>query len=450
MDTEHVSYPYDKTFQLKIIALAGRESKFLDQFSDVLNPDYLSTQISASVLRLILTYYSKYKLPPTLDAIRDMIASYCKRFTLDLPISEEMLKIAEQAYNIDLSDGDYVRDKVVEFGRNQAMRSAIIESAKMLQSGEDLDKVRNLVDKAHRVGLGIGGDGLEIFRSLKDLRNIVLSSDTYSKKVITGWPTLDKVTRGGLGAGELGVIVGGYGQGKSMLLVSLAATAAEQAVNTTYITHELSEVDVALRFASRLTGLTIDQILSEEYHTQFQAQVDRLTKFKHYLRVKYMHPNQVNALAIRSYISRIEAVDGISMGLLVNDYADKLLPIDTTSIGDSYLKMGRVFDDLATLGKDFRFPVWTASQYNREGVYNPAAGGTMIADSIQKLYNCDLAIMIQQSVDDRAQGKMRGWLEKDRRGRAMIYINWNVDYDRMLITESTPMPVSESTQVGNV
>ena len=59
--------------------------------------------------------------------------------------------------------------------------------------------------------------------------------------VSTGWIEMDKITKGGLGKGELGVGIAATGAGKSMALVHLGAAALKAGKNVVHYTLELTE-----------------------------------------------------------------------------------------------------------------------------------------------------------------------------------------------------------------
>lgn len=440
-------YTFGLEFQTKILAMAARDKKFLEYYGDILDPGYMSTSASCILMNLVKNYYNKYKGIPTLDATNELSNQYIRSMNIDSTTALEITGLIDKIYNIDLSDADYVRDKAVDFGKNQALRGAILDSAKFLHNGDaDPILVRSMIEKACNVGMGVGDYGLELFNSLEMLPKLAAQDVGFSHKVSTGWPTLDNAYKGGLGAGEIGIIIGGAGQGKSSLLVNLGAAAIENQTHVVYITHELSEVDVSLRFAARFTGMTIDEILNPAYYDEYVKAVTRVKKYKHYLRVKYMHPGRVTAASIRSYISRVEALDGVTTGLLCNDYADKLMPIprkdgNKDNGGSRYWDLGHIITDLIVLGKDYKFPVWTASQLNREGFFSGEARSDNTADSFQKIMDADLVVVLQQTRQEMQAGKARGWIDKARRGKSQIGINWDVDYAHMHIVETPPDPL---------
>ena len=75
---------------------------------------------------------------------------------------------------------------------------------------------------------------------------------TQSSRVTvkTGWDPIDELMDGGLGGGELGVVVAPAGIGKTWCLQSMGASAVKRGLNVVHYTLELNEAYVGLRFAT--------------------------------------------------------------------------------------------------------------------------------------------------------------------------------------------------------
>jgi hypothetical protein len=434
MTTSAEVYQFDTTFQVKILALACRDPKFLDLYVDVLDPMYFPMTVHQTLTRMAIHYHSTYHTNPSHEAMREMVAQYCRQFNLDRTSLGELEDSVEKIYRVELSDGDFVRDQMISFGQTQSMKMAIRDAAVQIQKGIDPLKVRNMVDNALRVGMGLGDRGLELFSGLKTFGNLARGADVNTGKVMTGWPTVDNSYYGGPGAGELCILCGGTGQGKSTGLVALTCHAARQGYAALYVTLELSEIDVVTRMIANLTGVEIPKILEEYDSPEFQQAIDELTKYQRYLRVKFLPPKRSSAATIRSYLSRMESQDNVKIRLLVVDYADKLSPTEK-AFGSTYIDMGNVYDELTNIAKDFRIPIWTASQLHREGQYKEESGIENISDSYMKAMNADLVLIIQQTREEKKAGIMRGWIDKARRGQDQVGLKWRVRYKVMQVEE---------------
>jgi predicted ATP-dependent serine protease len=69
----------------------------------------------------------------------------------------------------------------------------------------------------------------------------------------TGWKDIDQKLYGGMNRGEITFFAGGPGTGKSLFLQNLALNWVQMGLNVIYITLELSEELVGLRFDAMIT-----------------------------------------------------------------------------------------------------------------------------------------------------------------------------------------------------
>ena len=83
---------------------------------------------------------------------------------------------------------------------------------------------------------------------------------------------MDKITKGGLGKSELGVVIAPTGAGKSMALVHLGAQAIKAGLQVVHYTLELQQTVVASRYDSCLTGYPLNSLygLKDEIYEQIK------------------------------------------------------------------------------------------------------------------------------------------------------------------------------------
>jgi energy-coupling factor transporter ATP-binding protein EcfA2 len=321
-----------------------------------------------------------------------------------------------------------------------AIRQALIKAATIAQEFQDLDQLEPLFREALATGQGLGDYGLTL-DILPDLPSMYRES-IVSRKVRTGWPTLDQCLTGGLGGGEIGFICGATGQGKSTVLVNFAAVALETHVSVIYITHELSEMDVMARIAARL--LNFPEIEVRQGGPRYDEAVQHMVKYNRKLRVKYMNPGTSPA-AIRSYISRVSQMDGIYPGLVIDDYADELMRSDKKTYGSRYEDMGIITSELIVIAKDFKCPLWTASQLGRAGFYNENAGAENVSDSFQKVMKADCVLVLVQTREQKVQGVGSCKVEKVRRGVDQRQFPLRMEYARMLVVEDQSVRLTQAS-----
>jgi len=156
-------------------------------------------------------YAKKYKVFPTLQLLVTIIRDELKTGT-DTILRDQIIEYLQRMKsNPDPGDLKYVKEKSLDFCRKQALKAALENAVDQMRD----DKYEQIVDgikKAVLVGTtpSVGHDFFNDFEA----RFTRLSR----KSVATGLSELDKkdIMNGGLGCGELGVIMASTGVGKCL------------------------------------------------------------------------------------------------------------------------------------------------------------------------------------------------------------------------------------------
>ena len=190
-------------FQVKIIAGILTDKSFLERVVDIIEVEAFENDAHQWIIKEIIHYHADYKDLPTMQVFKirvDTIENEDFKVSVVEQLKHVYMKISEK-------DLQFVREQFLEFCKNQKLKNAIIESVDYLKSG-DYDKIKGLVDKAMKAGME---------RNLghnyhKDIAGRM--SEMCRKTISTGWDVVDSLMDGGLGPGELGVIVAPAGIGK--------------------------------------------------------------------------------------------------------------------------------------------------------------------------------------------------------------------------------------------
>jgi replicative DNA helicase len=82
----------------------------------------------------------------------------------------------------------------------------------------------------------------------------------YRPTIPTPWPVLNDGIQGGFGPGDLVIVFGNPGGGKSWTMVAAAGHAVQLGFNVNYYTLELGEDYVGKRFDCYFTGYSIEDV----------------------------------------------------------------------------------------------------------------------------------------------------------------------------------------------
>lgn len=449
-------YEYDNGFQEKILSMMLKDPAFLNEYGDVVQPTFFTDLTNQSIARYTLLYYNTYGKRPTNDALRNMITTHCKKFDIEEDEIDDVLSALAHLYeDVDLEDSEFVKDRAVDFGQYQAARLLLLNLADYVEDyklnaykrGEkfNADAILPLVHRAISVGKG-RDPGVNVFDYLENPSKL-RESDGISDpmyRVRSGFPTLDRILKGGLGGGELAVVMGESGIGKSMFLNNIAASAVLYGKKTIYITFELKPYEVAIRVLARMLGRKIDDV--EAADDSYQRALDRIRKIgSKYFRIKYFKPSEATIGNVRSYLCRLEHTDGITPQLMVIDYLDEMKGAEEgryRDVNETYHTFGKLCEGLIEMGVDYKCPVWTATQIKREfyGV-DPTLGA--VGESMKKVNKADLVVALAQTDNDLRSRRMRIKLLKIRRaGGKGRYIKCVTFFKKAMLREV----VSEKTR----
>lgn len=441
-------YPYGEEFQNKVLALMLREPTFLAAHAGVIHPSYFDSEYHSALAGVVLDYFAHQNAsPPTKDTIVMLIADYVRLRKLDSSFRVALETILDRAINgTELLDCKDVSDRVVEFGNTRQLERMVISLHQQIQSGRHSDELWKLIDRTRNSCSSTGNLGIFLQDDILEAPSLLRANSMYdkSKKVAMLLPTFDDAFYGGLGRGELGIVMGYTNFGKSLFLVNLGAAAIFQQLPIVHFTvGELDEEDLRARYAARLSGTTMSELLSGDVlvDNRYRDRISMLlSRYGMSINVKRIDPGS-DVAVLRSHLARLRAERSFIPSLVLVDNADDLVATSKWGVADStYEGLGSVYIELKSLAFDFQTAVWTDSQTNRSATTFEVADMDVIADSHKKARKADVVISVNQRVDERKEGTARLALIKARRySKSNRVVNVVIDYPRMTMKEAPPM-----------
>lgn len=338
---------YGQSFQTKVLASLITDVKLLDTLSEIIHPKFFESEANKWIADEIINYYNDYKKSPTIDVFKSEISKIDER-GFQTNIVEQLKSVFTKVGDSDL---DYVKKEFSSFCINQNLKQAIVDSVDLLKAGS-YDKIKDLIDKAMKVG--VDSDMGHDYLLELDERTDEVDRNT----VPTDWECLNGLMDGGLGPGELGVVVAPSGVGKTWVLCALGAAAVRAGLNVVHYSLELSEYYVGQRYDTVFT-----QIPSTEVKERKDEVADKIGRLSGRLLIKYFPPKGISPKRIEAHIEKMTAA-GNKPDLVIIDYADLLLS-HTNKSDSTYGEQGGVYIELRGMGGELGIPVWTASQTNR-------------------------------------------------------------------------------------
>lgn len=212
------TYRFTPTIQLKILSLLWLDTTTYSMYQDVIRPKYFTNPVHVDVCRILFDYYDKYKAAPTLEVLVEEVADLCHKSKRKTQLLQEYIDCIEKMATIRLDDAEYIKDKILSFGKRQALVDAVCESADILEREPETQygKIEQIVKTALLVGESANDLGINIFDNIEERFLSYANEDDVIERISTGIEKLDMVLGGGLGRTEMGVVVAAPGKGKAL------------------------------------------------------------------------------------------------------------------------------------------------------------------------------------------------------------------------------------------
>jgi len=417
-------------FQIKLISSLFTDRLFLQQISDILERKFFESEANQFIIGVILDYFQEYKDAPTMEVLK------VKLDELDNDLLGETVKshLKDVYKQFEATDLEFIKNKTLDFCKNQALKKAIVESVELLQVGE-FDEIKVKIDNAMKAGVekDLGHD----YNNEIEIRY----QESVRNPVTTGWEVIDDLADGGLGKGELGVMVAPAGIGKSWALVNVGANAVKAGLSVVHYTLELNEHYVGMRYDSVFTGIANQDL---RYHQdKIKKVVDELPGS---LTVKYYPTKGAGINTLAAHLERCRVNDK-KPDLIIVDYADLLRGQGK----EKRHELGNIYEDLRGMAGEYQIPVWTASQANRSALQEDVIQADKIAEDYSKIMTADFVVSLSRKIEDKVAGTGRWHVIKNRFGPDGITLpsKINASNGKMEIFESNTIQGQEAQQQIN-
>lgn len=387
---------YGNSFQTKVIASLLTNDKFLKTVNDVITPDYFDSQSHKWIIDEILKYYKEYHTTPTMETLQVEMKKL-EHDILKIAIKEQL----RESYNAPTEDKEYVEDEFSKFCKNQSLKSALLTSVDLLNAGS-FDDIRNLINESLQAGKE-KDLGHEYLKDIETRYRIETRNP-----IPTPWSHINELTQKGLGGGDLGLIFGNPGGGKSWLLVAIGAHAATLGYNVLHYTLELSEAYVGLRYDAFFSGIDFDKVIKN------REQVEQsLDKVKGNIVIKEFPMYKASMTTLESHYN--QCVDeGLEPDIILIDYVDLLG--SPKSRNDRKQEIDDNYAAAKGWAREINKPVWTPSQVNRAGAKDEVIEGDKAAGSYDKMMIADFALSLSRMKKDKVTNGGRIHVMKNRFG----------------------------------
>jgi replicative DNA helicase len=388
---------YGPVFQVKVLGALLTQRQFLLNIVDSLDSDYFESSANKWVVEYIQKYFSEYHTTPTVE-IMSIEVKKIENEVLRISIVEAL----KEAYKLsDQNDIEWVEAEFSSFCRNQQVKKAILNSVQLLEMN-DFDSILQLISKAvnageeKTVGLDYNIDIEARYRE-DDRRCIPFP-----------WPVFNDLTQGGYGKGDLVLMFGNPGGGKSWAVTAMGAYAAALGYNVVHYSLELGEGYVGKRYDAVFSGIDVDKL-----HLHRTEVNEVVGKVKGKVIIKEYPPKRASFDTIEAHLQQLEHQNDFKPDLIIIDYLDYMR---TRSRKDRKEEIDDVYVAAKAFAKERGVPLVSPSQANRGAAKNDIIEGDNAAGSYEKIMIGDIILSLARKRKDKIEGTGNWHIMKNRYG----------------------------------
>lgn len=415
-------YAFTPDFEAQVVYLCCARSRFLGRVEKSLEAAAMPSPAGQLAISAAAAIFEDLGHGPD-DPL--LVLQRLRRWSDDGKVTmaalQEVSDLFDAAEDAGIKPEEGVMAELAPVLKSRLLQDTVRTSMEEYSSKGDFSKVVSMVERAQRLGvvdnsLGtrVGGGSFGIIEAVKHL-----------ERLPTGVMELDAAIGNGMPRGQLGVLVGGPGDGKSMGLNHIAGFGWKAGLCVGYVSLELPEHIVLARLKANVTNHSIDSIL------EGNAEAKRLLEHTPMglMMYKGFTPQATTVNDVIDWVKQVEDHEGRKMDLLIVDYADKLT-VRLKSTGgkgagkapdNPYTTFELVYEGLRIHAADRKTWTWTASQSGRKSAKDKKRVTDLddVSDSMGKVRVADLVITLN-SRDDGAS--IEWYVAKNRTGKSRIKV----------------------------
>ena len=395
-------------FQKKLLWQVLTEPEFGEKIIPNLQVSYYDDPNLRRLHIVITEYFNEFGKVPNLQ--NQSISMAIKKFKVEGDATDELILqgVVEQIKNWNdrvlnknlRYDGEVIQKEAYLFIKQQEYRKLSDYIQGKIKTGDIKSKatVQSIEDQIKEINeIGDNEDyGIEIFDNIER----ALQKE-HRNPIPTGIAGIDEAMGGGLGGGEIGIILAGTGVGKSTILTKIANEALEHDKNVLQIIFEDNEDDIRRKHFTIWSKVPLMDI-DDNRDFVLNRVVEHHQTLRGKLVIKKFSQENTTIPDIRQWMDRYYKKFGILFDIVILDYLDCIEPhkksVDMTH---GEINIVKAFEGMAS---DYNIPCWTAIQTNRSGLDTDFVHTSQMGGSIKRAQKSHFLMSVAKNQDQKLEG----------------------------------------------
>lgn len=422
-----------KTYQINLLNELITDHKFAQRILPIIEPTYFPTDAYAKIVHLLKNYYEKHESLLNFNSLITEI-------NINTPTSDVGVALKDQLVDTvnsisELTTKNYnVQKTALDFCKIQRLKAVITKIQSKINKADPnvYDEVENLIKDA--ITYHEEHEAVELFNDLESLFN-----DDVREPITTGMPEIDKLLDGGLGKGEVGLLIMPTGVGKSTMLTMLASAAYTSGKNVLHVIIEGKREDIRVKHVTKALGYTKKEF--KDNRDEIVTFLRGMEKTSNKLHILKLPTEGTTVSMIRKEIKKINSKNP-KIDIVLIDYVDCIDLERDSRTNDELVNEGKIFRKLEALGEDFDIVVWTASQGGRGSISSELVSMDQIGGSIKKAQYAHFIMSIARTLAQKDTKTATVAILKSRGGAdGKVFSDCPFDNERLTIDLSSSFDV---------
>lgn len=454
---------FDSEFEDAVLAQSLRDDNYARRAVRLAGTHHFGSKERAWVWKVIRETWEKYRERPTGGLLGARAKAEFKDPEKRKPYVALALKLARHKPE----SPSAALDELGQFVRQVDLQLSMEAAAGALERG-DVEAAEAALTKASRARLDrqyTHIKWIEEFEERQELRKYEREHPEDFKIIPTGLSKLDKLLAGGTRVGEVGLVMGTTGRGKSIMLNNVCHAAVRRKTPSCYFALEMPARQIAARQDALWSRMRYEQFKQFDFKPSELRELDAKYKkaLKAYANLFHIISMPVRSADIRSLISALEDLSdecGFKPTVIAVDSGDHMKATDP-SLDSFRLQQAEVYWQLKQLAEEGGYMVWSSVHAGREWA-EKVATAEATSESYDKSRIADLVVSMNDpfaresrkrkvDIDDEDDAEEPGEVEapladggvrrmelyvaKYRDGASHLKIQLDCDFTRMLIRE---------------
>jgi replicative DNA helicase len=387
------------------------------------------------------------------EEVQTLVDAYSKLKTLSAQVDS-----AEFGWHLDKLRKRYNQKVQKECSEKIAlvMAQGSDEESKIERANTLIKEANVDIDSIYRKQVYKEGSLSQSARERFEHYKFVEANPEAARGILTGYKEFDRITNG-LHAGELMIIAGNTGTGKSVLMHNIGVNAylggnssqsplelldQEKGYNVLYFTLEMPKEVIERRIDSCMGDVPYNHIRDGQLSLEDKKKYAGVCRFQMKFAKDFYVVDMPQKISTREIELKYVEILGSKFkpDLVIVDYMGIMSPNDSPDRGSSgseadWLSLGQITEDLHTFARVYSVPVITGSQVNKPKDPNkPTYSTDRIARSGMAPTNANIVIQIGSREDEYLHTDMPIYVTKMRDGEQGAF-TLNKNFAKMKIVD---------------